>query len=263
MYQSIEKWDISLHQTLLIMGESRIIVVSNQKGGAGKSTLCMLLANFLNKAIHLPVGAIIDTDFQKSIVKKREEDLKRYKGSTMVPPYQVVSYSLENNTQIPSFINQLRETEYTYIIDTPGSMNENGVFSFLAMADYIICPFDFSELSLTSTTHFLMRWRDLKEEIKIKTDFDITTDMVLVPCLKPRSVGTDQEKELWGKVKAKFEELYHVAPEIPNSSDIRRADTMDITPGQMKAAGDTLNYIAELIYNPNNDNNEDNDEDEQ
>lgn len=245
------------------MGESRIIVVSNQKGGAGKSTLCMLLANFLTKTIHLPVGAIIDTDFQKSIVKKREEDLKRYKGSTMVPPFQVVSYSLENNDQIPDFINQLRNTGYSYIIDTPGSLNENGVLSFLALADYIICPFDYSELSLTSTAQFLMYWHNLKEEAKSKTDFEITTDMILVPCQKPKSVGTEQEKELWGKVKAQFEELYHVAPEIPNSSDIRRADTMDLTPGQMKAAGDTLNYIVNLIYNPNNDNNEDNDEDEQ
>ena len=253
-----------MHQILLIMGESRIIVVSNQKGGAGKSTLCMLLANFLTKAIHLPVGAIIDTDFQQSIVKKRDEDLKRYKGSTMVPPFQVVSYSLKNNTQIPAFINQLRSTGYTYIIDTPGSLNENGVFSFLALADYIICPFDYSELSLTSTTQFLMYWHNLKDEAKTKTDFEITTDMILVPCQKPKSVGTDQEKELWGKVKAKFEELYHVAPEIPNSSDIRRADTMDITPGQMKAAGDALNYIANLIYNPNNYNKDDEqDEDEQ
>ena len=109
-----------------------------------------------------------------------------------------------------------------------------------------------------------MYWHNLKEEAKTKTDFEIATDMILVPCQKPKSVGTDQEKELWGKVKAKFEELYHVAPEIPNSSDIRRADTMDITPGQMKAAGDALNYIANLIYNPNNYNkDEEQDEDEQ
>lgn len=243
------------------MGESRIIVVSNQKGGTGKSTMCILLANFLNKEFHLPVGAIVDTDFQKSIIKKRDEDRKRYAGTTVTDPFQVVSYSLSNSKQIPDFISQLRQTQMTYIIDTPGSLNDNGVFSFLALSDYIICPFDYSELSLSSTTQFLIYWEDLKEETLKKTGWEIKTRMILVPCLKPKGVGTTQEKELWNKIKEKFEQLYHVAPEIPNSSDIRRCDTMDITPGQLKAAGDTLRDIATFIYDPNKDNKEDTYED--
>lgn len=243
----------------MIMGESKIIVVSNQKGGAGKSTLCMLLANFLGKEFHLPVGAVIDTDFQKSIFKKREEDKKIYEGTIITNPYQVVSYSLANNEQIPSFIEKLRQTGHTYIIDTPGSLNDSGVFAFVALADYIICPFDFSALTLYSTTEFLMYWQNLKEEAKQRTNFDISTQVILVPCLKPKGVGTTEEKELWSKLKAKFERLYYVAPEIPNSSAIRRVDTMVITPEQLKAAGEALNYIANIIYNPNldNDDNED------
>lgn len=236
------------------MGESRIIVVSNQKGGAGKSTICMLLANYLTKYYRLPVGAIIDTDFQKSISKKRDEDKKRYEGALLTSPYQVVSYSLSNSQQIPEFIEQLRQTGHTYIIDTPGSLNDNGVFAFLALADFIICPFDFSELSLSSTTEFLFYWQNLKDEAQKETGFEIKTRMILVPCLKPKGVGTIDEKELWSKIKVEFEKRYYVAPEIPNSTAIRRADTMDITPGQMKVAGETLNYIANLIYHTNTEN---------
>ena len=243
------------------MGESRIIVVSNQKGGAGKSTLCMLLANFLVKEFHVPVGAIIDTDFQNWKFKKREEDKKKYSGSQLVNPFQLVSYSLTNSKQIPSFIDQLRQTGLTYIIDTPGSLNDDGVFSFLALADYIICPFDFSDLSLSSTTEFLMYWQNLKEEAEQQAGFEIKTRMILVPSLKPIGVGTNAEIELWEKIRTKFEELYYVAPEIPNSSKIRRADTMDITPDQMKVAGDTLHFIANLIYDPNKNNNDENNED--
>lgn len=243
------------------MGESRIIVASNQKGGAGKSTLCMLLANYLNKVFHLPVGAIIDTDFQKSIVKKREEDRKKYAGTTVTDPFQVVSFNLSNNTQIPDFISQLRQTGLTYIVDTPGSLNDNGVFSFLALADYIICPFDFSDLSLSSTTEFLMYWETLKKKAMEQSGWEIKTQLILVPSLKPKGVGTNAEKELWTKIKGKMETLYRVAPEIPNSSDIRRCDTMDITPGQIKAAGDSLQYIVNLIYDPNKDNDEDKYED--
>ena len=242
------------------MGESRIIVVSNQKGGTGKSTLCMLLANFLNKEFHLPVGAIIDTDFQKSIFKKRQEDKKKYEGTTVTDPFQVVSYSLSNNTQIPEFINQLRQTQLTYIVDTPGSLNDSGVFAFLALADFIICPFDYSELSLGSTTQFLIYWQNLKEEALKQSEWEIKTRIILVPCLKPIGVGTNQEKELWEKIKKKFEKLYNVAPEIPNSSAIRRCDTMDITPEQLRVSGDALRYISNIIYNPNKDNRDDENE---
>lgn len=236
------------------MGESKIIVVCNQKGGAGKSTLCMLLANYLVKELHVPVGAVIDTDFQKSIFKKREEDKKLYEETVITNPYQVSTYSLSNNKQIPEFIAELRQTKLTYIIDTPGSLNDDGVFAFLALADYIICPFDFSAMTLYSTTEFLRYWENIKDEAKKQTGYEITTKMILVPCLKPKTVGTQAEKEFWYKVKSSYEKLYHVAPEIPNSSDVRRTDTMVITPGQMKAAGETLNFIANIIYNPNLDN---------
>ncbi len=253
MIKAFKDYYITLHQTVLIMGESKIIVVCNQKGGAGKSTLCMLLANYLVKEFHLPVGAIIDTDFQKSIVKKREEDKKIYKGTVITDPYQVVSYSLSNNSQIPAFIQQLRQIGLTYIIDTPGSLNNNGVFAFLALADYIICPFNYLVLTLNSTTEFLRYWHNLKEEALQRTEFEINTKVILVPCLKPSCMGTAAEKELWNKLREHFEKLYFVAPEIPNSTAVGRTNTMVITPEQLKAAGEALNYIANIIYNPNLD----------
>lgn len=242
------------------MGESKIIVVSNQKGGTGKSTLCMLLANYLVKEFQVPVGAVIDTDLQKSIVKKRKEDKKKYEGTIITDPYQVVSYSLSNNKQIPAFISQLHQTNLTYIIDTPGSLNDNGVFAFVALADYIICPFDFSAMTLYSTTEFLRYWENMKVEAKQQTGYEITTKMIMVPCLKPKSVGTNAEKVLWYKIKSTYEELYYVAPEIPNSSEIRRVDSMYITPGQLKVAGETLYFIANIIYNPNTDNDDESNE---
>ncbi len=238
------------------MGDSKIIVVCNQKGGAGKSTLCMLLANFLVKEFHLPVGAIIDTDFQQSIVKKREEDRRIFKGTVITDPYQVVSYSLTNNVQIPAFINQLRQAGLTYIIDTPGSLNDNGVFAFLALADYIICPFNYLVLTLNSTTEFLKYWHNLKEEALQRTDWEINTKVILVPCLKLATMGTADEKVIWNEIREHFEKLYYVAPEIPYSTAVGRTNTMVITPEQLKAAGDALNYIANVIYNPNTDNDE-------
>ena len=51
---------------------NKIIVFANQKGGVGKSTLCILLANYLSywkKDV-----CIIDTDLQQSASLQREQD---------------------------------------------------------------------------------------------------------------------------------------------------------------------------------------------
>ncbi len=50
------------------------VVFANQKGGVGKSTLCMLFANYLSWK-RKPV-CIIDTDLQKSIMMQRQKDLQ-------------------------------------------------------------------------------------------------------------------------------------------------------------------------------------------
>lgn len=233
------------------MGESKIIVVANQKGGVGKSTVVMLLANYLVQEIRVSVGAIIDTDFQKSVVKMREENLVKYKGTNLAPMYQVVEYPLDEYKQIPRFIAQLRETRSTYIIDTPGTLTEQGIFAFIALADYVICPLDFDKMTLSSTTEFLIYWDKFKASAKKQTGLDIKTKVILVPCRKPKAVGTRDEIELWNMIKDGYAKLYYVVPEIPQSADIRRCDTMAITPAQLQVAGDSLSEIAKIIYDPN------------
>ena len=50
-----------------------IVTFANQKGGVGKTTLCVTFANYLvTKGVRL---VIIDCDFQHSIMKCRKTDL--------------------------------------------------------------------------------------------------------------------------------------------------------------------------------------------
>ena len=56
--------------------KNKIIVFANQKGGVGKSTLCILLANYLTywkKDV-----CIIDTDIQQSATLQREQDKQTF-----------------------------------------------------------------------------------------------------------------------------------------------------------------------------------------
>ena len=56
------------------MAKNKKIVFANQKGGVGKSTLCILFANYL--AYKKQDVCIIDTDLQKTIAGQRTKDLQ-------------------------------------------------------------------------------------------------------------------------------------------------------------------------------------------
>ena len=77
------------------------VVFANQKGGVGKSTLCMLFANYLSWK-GKPV-CIIDTDLQKTILMQRQKDVQIYDEEE---PYSVQSFDVS----APELMQQLMDT---------------------------------------------------------------------------------------------------------------------------------------------------------
>ena len=72
--------------------KNRKIVFANQKGGVGKSTLCILFANYLAWKKH--DVCIIDTDLQKSISMQRRKDMEIYEG--VEEPYTVQGFDVQD-----------------------------------------------------------------------------------------------------------------------------------------------------------------------
>ena len=72
-----------------------IILIGNQKGGAGKSTLTLLLANFLTSQKNCNV-TVLDMDYQQSLVEKFE----RAKLLENPEAYQVLAASLEKYAEL-------------------------------------------------------------------------------------------------------------------------------------------------------------------
>jgi chromosome partitioning protein len=68
-----------------------VIIIGNQKGGAGKSTLTLLLANYLTLTKNCIV-TVLDMDYQKSISQKFE----KAKILENIEPYQVLAYRLRD-----------------------------------------------------------------------------------------------------------------------------------------------------------------------
>ena len=84
--------------------KNKIIVFANQKGGVGKSTLCILLADYL--AYWKKNVCIIDTDLQQSATLQREQDRQTFGEEE---PYSILSFEI-------SIVEQMKHYYATRII---------------------------------------------------------------------------------------------------------------------------------------------------
>lgn len=149
------------------MNHTRYIAVSTQKGGAGKTTLTVLLASFLHYTRGYNV-AIIDCDYpQHSIVEMREREIgvvtndDYYKSLAYAQftkinkkAYHIVSASFENAIAIAEdLIEQQPELDYIFF-DLPGTVNALGLTKVISSMDYIFTPIIADRVVLESSVRF-------------------------------------------------------------------------------------------------------------
>ena len=113
---------------------AKIIVISNGKGGTGKSTLCMQFANYLT-SIGKSV-AVLDADEGQTIVDLREVEVKQRPDTPL--PWKV--WNAAENAQ--AFVDRAKQMgDDTYVlVDCPGSLNSN-LLPFFRAANTIVIPF--------------------------------------------------------------------------------------------------------------------------
>ncbi|MEJ2881046.1 ParA family protein [Pedobacter sp. GR22-6] len=126
-----------------------VILIGNQKGGAGKSTLTLLLANYLSLVRRRKL-TVLDMDYQQSIVTKYE----KAKVLENPEPYEVIPCDLKHFTVLLEAIRR-RKGELV-LIDLPGKMDDDGLIPVFLSADLILCPFNYDEFSVDSTLLFAM-----------------------------------------------------------------------------------------------------------
>ena len=126
------------------------IVFGNQKGGVGKSTLCIMLANYLTLVKKKQV-LVIDMDFQKSINEQRKFDLAKNPDLADTKPYEVLTMDTED---YPKYAEQLKKLNDYILIDLPGRLDDESLVPVLKDAHYIVCPFFYEIKSVLSTLNF-------------------------------------------------------------------------------------------------------------
>lgn len=197
-----------------------IVTFANQKGGVGKTTLCVTFANYLvAKGVRV---VIIDCDFQHSILKCRKADLKKY-GEELVP-YEIWAYEPDNKEAMTSLIEKLHNDPELDVVlmDSPGSLHAEGLVPMFVNSDIIVVPFHYDLVTIPSTASFLLFLDRLRQAV----GEGMNAQLFIIPNLNDNRVGKRSELILWDNTRETFSNYGYVTGKIPRRADMERFSTL-------------------------------------
>lgn len=165
--------------------ETKLIAFSNQKGGVGKSTMAIIVASMLHYTRGLDV-AVVDCDSpQYSLSNMRERDKEAvmksdYFKQLMIAQYEKIekkAYPIINSTPeearktADQFLAESDQHWDLVIIDLPGTVSSQGVFTTIVNMDYVITPITADRMVLQSSLAFsttVLDYLKIKPEIPLK-----------------------------------------------------------------------------------------------
>ena len=144
-----------------------IIIFGNQKGGAGKSTLAILYANWLTLVKKQKV-TVLDMDYQQSLYAKYKEAEKLENPA----PYEVMLVDLQ---EFPAIYKAIGNPEdEIIIIDLPGKLDDDHLIPVIQAADIIIVPFKYERMTYESTMLFTL----ISKKINPSAEYFFVPNMV-------------------------------------------------------------------------------------
>lgn len=219
-----------------------IVTFANQKGGVGKTTLCVTFANYLvTKGVRL---VVIDCDFQHSIMKCRKTDLKKY-GEEQVP-YEVWAYEPDDKTAMTSLIEKLHNDPEIDVVlmDSPGSLKAEGLVPMFVNSDIIVVPFHYDLVTVPSTASFLLFLDRLRQVVGDR----MNAQLFIIPNLNDNRVGKRSELILWDNTRETFSNYGYVTGKIPRRADMERFSTVAALDMQIRYVGNVFDKIYFSIF---------------
>ena len=203
------------------------IIFGNQKGGVGKSTLCIMLANYLTLVKKKQV-LVIDMDFQKSINEQRRFDL--IKKPDLEKPYEILVMDTED---YPKYAEQLKKLNDYILIDLPGRLDDESLIPILKDAHYIVCPFSYELKTFVSTLNFS----------KFSKMLDANKAIFFVP----NRVKAGTKYETKEDVDVVLSGVGTITNGISDRVTLARLTTFDISEEQKDIVENVFNFIYEKI----------------
>lgn len=226
-----------------------IIAFANRKGGVGKTTLCGMFADYLvDRGIKT---FVVDADSQQSIYNQRQSDimyLKEHypdKSPEELYAYNVYPASIGTSDEAVKLMSSLRELDCTCIIDSPGSLDVNGILAMLANCDYVICPFYYDRGTMEVTRNFIGKWWHLTQEYP-----NIKTKFIFIPNRKKTRIGTLEEKAAWEATDAWLSNFGEVlsAQAIGDYKSVMNYNTVNLTSSQLEKVSPCFDKLYNIIY---------------
>lgn len=197
-----------------------IVTFANQKGGVGKTSLCVTFANYLvMKGVRV---VIIDCDFQHSILKCRKADLKHYDEEQI--PYEVWSQEPDSSEAMITLVEKLHNDPGIDVVlmDSPGSLKADGLVPMFVNSDIIAVPFHYDLVTVPSTASFLMFLDRLRKAVGSR----MKARLFIIPNLHDNRVGKRSELLLWDNTRDTFSNYGYVTSKIPRRADLQRFSTI-------------------------------------
>lgn len=212
------------------MKDPVFVAFSTQKGGAGKTTLTVLMASYLYYVRGLKV-LVVDCDYpQYSIKEMRDRDVAIMKLNAAFKknfveqgrnPYPILITKPEDAlTKVKTRVENGEEYDLV-LFDLPGTINNPGVAKTVSLMDYIFCPVAADKLILESSLAFAMKVRD---EIMTLNGCSIK-QMFMVWNL----VDARERTDLYDRYEEVFEEqlLPTLKTRLPDTKRFRREGSKD------------------------------------
>ena len=197
-----------------------IVTFANQKGGVGKTTLCVTFANYLvTKGKRV---LVIDCDTQQSVAKSRKADIRMY-GEEHIP-YDVLAYGADDRQAMTALMERLRNEPGMDVVlmDSPGSLKADGLIPMFVNSDIIVVPFHYDLVTVPSTASFLLFIDRLRRAVGGR----MKARLFIVPNLHDGRVGKRSELELWENTGKTFANYGLVTDKIPKRADMERFSTV-------------------------------------
>ncbi len=184
-----------------------IIVFGNQKGGCGKTTNCIQFANYL--AYLGKSCVVLDVDFQKSIVDRRQQDIENFDNQ---PLYEVVDADMKDVAKTIADFKAIDDGHL--LIDLPGRIDDEALVTILQTADVVVVPFRYDRLTMDSTALF----------IKIMEYYKVKAKVFFLP----NNIESSVKYETKEQVQEILKSYGTVTDEIPSRVIMQRLYTIDI-----------------------------------
>ena len=219
-----------------------IVTFANQKGGVGKTTLCVTFANYLlTKGVNV---VVVDCDFQHSILKCRSSDIRKYGEQAM--PYDVVEREATDRQEMIELIEKLHNDPSieVAVIDSPGSLKAGGLVPLFVNSDIIVIPFHYDLVTVPSTASFLM----FLDRLRHAVGDDMKARLFIIPNLNDGRVGKRSELVIWDNTRETFSNYGYVTPKLPKRADMQRFSTVAALDMQLTIVEPVFDKIYSAIF---------------